>query len=67
MNLIKGKKDGYLLLLWLVLGVSILWLTAACGLRNKSVKGWVGKHKGVWHWQLPNTPNGLKPGSNAIL
>jgi hypothetical protein len=58
MNLTKGKKSGYL---WLAVGVSLFWLTAAYGSNNKTVKGWPGKHKGVWHWQLPNTPNGLKP------
>ena len=29
--------------------------------KGESAKGWPGKLDGLWHWQLPDTPNGLRP------
>ena len=56
--MIKSTSYTYLLLLFVT---SLFSLTTAYGFNNKSVKGWAGKQVGSWHWQLPNTDNGLKP------
>ena len=31
------------------------------GLDARGAEGWPGGLDGVWHWRLPDTPNGLKP------
>jgi hypothetical protein len=56
--MINGKKRGYF---WLLQGLALFWGTASHELVTPGVKGWAGKLDGAWHWQLPNTPNGLKP------
>src|SRR3954447_9958464 len=28
---------------------------------TKGAGGWPGKLDGIWHWRLPDTPNGLHP------
>ncbi len=46
----------------LLLGLPLFWLTpSSSGLSVEGVPGWAGKVDGSWLWQLPNTPNGLKP------
>ena len=56
--MIEAKNYTYLVLLFVT---SLFSLTTADGFNSKSVKGWAGKQLGSWHWQLPNTDNGLKP------
>jgi hypothetical protein len=54
---IKKKK----ILFWLILGILLFGLTPSLGLTARETHGWAGKVDGSWLWQLPNTPNGLKP------
>ncbi|MBD2776844.1 hypothetical protein [Iningainema tapete] len=56
--MIKVKKLTYF---WLLLGLSLLWVTVSYGWTNQGVKSWAGKLTGSRHWQLPDTANGLKP------
>lgn len=28
---------------------------------SEGAKGWPGRLDGIWHWRLPDTPNGLRP------
>jgi hypothetical protein len=42
-------------------GVGLWWAMVSEGLAAEPVKGWAGQLDASWHWQLPDTPNGLKP------
>src|ERR1700760_2230776 len=63
----KGRRD------WLLTGVQLSLLGVASGRGGAADRfpagdqngdyalGWPGRLDGLWHWRLPDTPNGLRP------